>query len=391
MKKHIKNPVNAVLQWGLVASSLMGTLFAATPYNIGSEYLSHPRELTIPGSFAYDYAPSMMRDGNTGRSYWLGTNPQWQLGNWNQSYGGDCIMYATGDAINRLPGASGAASITWNISNTPVLIPRGIAGTFDEGLVGDPTVLRNEAQTAYYLFYGGAPHDGNHNQVGSAQSSGPTGFVRRDNGNPLIQYRSPKAWGTCYGTGQPSATKGGDGKYYMIFTNVRRISSGGGLAGATHAIRADDVSFTNNVDEYNGSGWTRILTGGKPAGAVLPVAFTAPLYGGSHVMDIAYHTVVQRFIITDRASNDSYRLRFRTGSFGNMTDTATIAVTNSIRDSQPALWRNQEGHITHHTASNPSGRTSRFTLFYQKCLPGRDPANIFYYDIHAKDFHLDIP
>lgn len=121
------------------------------------------------------------------------------------------------------------SEIAYAVSDSPYgnFVPQGIAlagsgdGNWDADCIHNPTVI--EANGKYYLYYMGNYGNGeywnhrNHQRVGVAIAEDPKGPWKRFD-KPLIDV-TPGSFDHL-ATNNPSVTRGGDGKFYMVYKAV---------------------------------------------------------------------------------------------------------------------------------------------------------------------------
>ncbi len=159
----------------------------------------------------YYYAPSFMFDETDGKfKVW---------GCWGD--GDEVIGYKEAYNLKDL----------YSASMTRAFEKSGVAGTFDNSVVCDPSVIRDSRagfEDDYYLYYGA--HDLNganpgETKIGVAKSTdGGKTFTRLPNSTSIVKtgdaYTSP-----AYGTGQPAVVYNTvDSYYYMIYTYQPKVT-----------------------------------------------------------------------------------------------------------------------------------------------------------------------
>ena len=180
----------------------------------------------------YDYAPSVILDGNTYRMWWCGS-----IG----GKPGDHILYAEATSLDGpWHSHTSQASNTYDVVFNSTYPTNG----FDGQDTCDPSVLR--VNGVYYLYYGGnAIAKGNQlitTKVGLATS--PDGFTwTRSEANPIVV--STKITTGAYGAGQPSVIYK-DNMFYMLYTDTTGINGSG-----IFLLRSADPAFVKDVEEFS--------------------------------------------------------------------------------------------------------------------------------------------
>lgn len=152
------------------------------------------------GVYPYAYGPTLLFDAREGLfKMWAGVG-------WN----GDTIAYKQASslmALNEQP---------WEV----VLDPDRAEAVADQEHCCDPCVLA--ADDGYYLYYSGAGKSdrwpAGQSYVMVAFSKDGRKFERLNGGLPIADMGKAYKPVVGYGVGQPSATLGPDGWYYMLFT-----------------------------------------------------------------------------------------------------------------------------------------------------------------------------
>ncbi|WP_237774538.1 beta-xylosidase [Actinosynnema sp. ALI-1.44] len=173
----------------------------------------------------YNYAPSVMVEGNRTRMWWcsqLVSNPP----------PGDDVVYAE---------AGTPAG--------PFTTARAVFGGAGQGFDGrhtcDPSVIK--VNGTYYLYYTGAPNDHNSgNAIGLATSADGLSWARANGGQPIVGSSYEVARGNTYGAGQPSALYL-DGWFYLMFTDTNAKGAHDNGAGQ-FVLRAKDPAFATGVE-----------------------------------------------------------------------------------------------------------------------------------------------
>jgi hypothetical protein len=189
---------------------------------------------------SYDYAPSVMHDGNY-RMWWCG------------GIAGDHILYAEASSLD---GPWHAHGSTTPNSYDDVFGPTGVVGDFDGAHTCDPSVVRVDG--TYYMFYGGLGKDGTPNnttRIGVAQSPDGFGWTRPNSGKPIIDpAQSLAGKPNTYGAGQPSAFFK-DGQFYLAFTDTSAAGANPGNGAGQFVLRSKDATFQNGVEELSATGF----------------------------------------------------------------------------------------------------------------------------------------
>lgn len=313
-----------------------------------------------PYTPAYDYAPSVMLEGDQYKVWWCGTGPQ------NK---GDWIYYSTTKQFDG----------TWSVGQTPyttVFSPTGRRGDMDGDHTCDPDVIK--VGSKYYMYYGGLATPDTPNprtEIAIASSSDGVNWSRLNSGKSIIGPLLPQN-GDAYGAGQPSVVQAGS-YYYMIYTTVWRPTLNGAPVGGEFAIRATDPLFRNNVEELRNSGWVRI---GSNSNGTLAVNRERRLLGGDHVFNLAYLANHNVFAMVANGKIQVMDLNFNPiGGFVNIP--ADKAVTE-----QRGVTRNELGHIF---LGDPQ-RYNVQTMVATFSGVG-DSNNIFYYDMGRQTFQMQLP
>ncbi len=195
-----------------------------------------------PALALYDYAPSVMKDGNTYKMWWCA------------GVAGDYILYSEASSLDG----------PWSSPQT-ALAPTG-QNTFDGSHACDPSVIR--VNGTYYMYYGGlkepfAPPGGtnpyNTSNFGVASSPDGKTWTRLNNGNPIMMANilpGQPGWNEVpnkYGAGQPSVTYA-NGKYYLIHTDTTGKAGNPFNGGGVYVLRSADPTFQTGVEELVGPG-----------------------------------------------------------------------------------------------------------------------------------------
>lgn len=192
------------------------------------------------GDAPYNYAPSVLRDGDRYRMWWCS-----QLGVADPP--GDDILLAESRSVDgpfRGPDGRGG---------TPVF--SGRANSFDAVHTCDPSVLK--VGGTYYLYYTGAA--GNHahgNAIGLATSPDGRVWTRANGGLPLVTASRDVKRDNTYGTGQPSVVYL-DGLFYLMFTDTTGEGAGRNGAGQ-FVLRSPDPTFGRDVEALGTSGFRAV-------------------------------------------------------------------------------------------------------------------------------------
>lgn len=121
------------------------------------------------------------------------------------------------------------SEVAYAVSDSPYgnFVPKGLvlagsgSGKWDGDAIHNPTILK--ANGKYYLYYMGNYGNGeywnhrNHQRIGLAIAENPNGPWQRFD-QPLIDV-TPGGF-DHYVTNNPTVTKGGDGRYYMVYKGV---------------------------------------------------------------------------------------------------------------------------------------------------------------------------
>jgi hypothetical protein len=187
------------------------------------------------GNAPYNYAPTVMVDGNRYRMWWCS-----QL---NSAYppGDDILLAESASLDGGFGGPDGRPG-------TPVL--SGSQTGFDAVHVCDPSVLK--VGGTYYLYYTGSAGDRVHaNTIGMATS--PDGVHWTRGGQPILVPAHNVFNDNVYGAGQPSAVFV-DGWYYLMFTDTTGRGVGSNGAGQ-FILRSTNPAFVDRVEALTPGGF----------------------------------------------------------------------------------------------------------------------------------------
>lgn len=227
----------------------------------------------VAAAGAYNYAPSVMLDGNY-RAWWCA------------GIAGDHIAYAESPSMNGPFHARNSGA-----PYEDVLQPS--PGKFDGTHTCDPSVIR--VRGTYYMYYGGLlDGSGMPTQIGVAQSASGISWTRMNGGNPIVGPVRPNFQVGEYGAGQPSAAYV-DGFFYLMYTDT----SGYGGPGQ-YAMRSSDPTFQTNVEVATASGF------------VPKTASTVGRYvvSGSYSPDWQYSDALEAWIVLSNQNPGETFVRF---------------------------------------------------------------------------------
>lgn len=206
----------------------------------------------------YNYAPTVMRDGERIRMWWCS-----QYG--SAPPAGDDILYAeASSADGPFTSPSGAAAQA---------VLSGNPGKFDGMHTCDPSVIRMDG--TYYMYYTGAAGDHEHgNAIGVATSSDGLHWTRPTT-EPIVTSAYDVDRDNTYGTGQPAVVYL-DGWFYLMFTDTTGDAADWNGAGQ-FLLRAKDPTFSAGVEALGEHGFEPVSSTDTPRTRSLVNAFSADL------------------------------------------------------------------------------------------------------------------
>jgi hypothetical protein len=219
----------------------------------------------LPGvnqTWAYDYAPTVLKIGSVYRAWWCGVGPAGR---------NDYIWYSE---TKDFDGAWSQPKSVFSASPSP--------SAFDGQHTCDPDVIYYDG--TYYMYYGGLSEAAQFTQIGIATSQDGLHWTRSNFGAPIVGPKDPQN-GVTYGAGQPSVVEI-DGWFYMIYTTVWVPQPGGIARGGEFAIRARDPLFSTGLQEARPGGWLAVPN--RASGKQVVVTRDRPLFDTLHVMDMAF-------------------------------------------------------------------------------------------------------
>ncbi|MCQ4043327.1 beta-xylosidase [Streptantibioticus rubrisoli] len=191
----------------------------------------------VVGGSAYDYAPSIMQDGDY-KMWWCGQTAGGKVP-------GDDILYAESPSLDgpfHARGSSAPHQIVFDGTGT---------GSFDNKHTCDPSVVR--VGGTYYMYYGAERQDGEPTTIGVASSPDGINWTRLNNDQPIITPANQQDTHNSYGAGQPSVVHL-DGEFYLMFTDT--TGAGAAPNGAGQFVwRSPDPTFQSHVEVFTVSGW----------------------------------------------------------------------------------------------------------------------------------------
>jgi hypothetical protein len=200
------------------------------------------RDQVVFQRVSYNYAPAVIRDGETFHLYWCG-----------QIDRGDSILHAEASALG---GPWHAASDQTADSYDVALGPTKRPADFDGLHVCDPNVVKIGAR--FFLYYGGAAADDALTAIGVAESSDGVHFVRLNAGRPIVTAaRTNPSFAErhlTYGAGQPAVVYVAP-YIYLAFTDSTGSGANPGNGAGQFVLRSRDPAFRTDIEELESSGW----------------------------------------------------------------------------------------------------------------------------------------
>ncbi|HWC82479.1 MAG TPA: beta-xylosidase [Pseudonocardiaceae bacterium] len=205
----------------------------------------------------YNYAPSVLRVGNSYRMWWCSQLP-------GAARPGDEIVSATSASPDGPFTGSGGAPADVQFGNSP--------SGFDSLHTCDPSVIA--VGGVYYLYYTGTSDPaGDNNSIGLATSTDGVHWTRANGGRPIVSTSGEVHRANAYGAGQPSAVYL-DGWYYLMFTDTTGGAAASNGAGQ-FVLRAKDAALTNTLQALGPNGFGSVPSTFAPRRTSILAGFTA--------------------------------------------------------------------------------------------------------------------
>ena len=266
------------------------------------------RDATVLTRGSYNYAPAVIRDGESYHLYWCA------------GVAGDYVLHAEASDLKGPWHGEGRTGFD------RAMAPSGSADKFDGTHACDPNVVKIGGR--YYLYYGGLPKpDSGLTAVGVAVGDDPVHFTRLDGGRPIvIAAKTNPNWEKSkltYGAGQPAAVYVAP-YVYLAFSDSTGAGANPINGAGQFVLRSKDPSFATGIQEYTGRGWENRAFGQHTAEHSILDSF-----GIDWAYDAATDTLVT---VTDRSAGQATVLALDPRTFRTL---ATGAV--------PLDWREGPG------------------------------------------------